>query len=47
MLDHRHADQAFLDQWVNGLDEYRKSLEPFTMEYASKMCEVPIETLNW
>ena len=46
MLDHRHADQAFLDQWVNGLDEYRKSLEPFTMEYASKMCEVPIETLE-
>jgi formate dehydrogenase major subunit len=31
---------------VNGLDEFRKSLEPFTMESAAKTCEVPIETLE-
>ena len=24
--------QTFMDKWVNGLDEYRKSLEPFTLE---------------
>ena len=24
--------QTFIDQWVNGLEEYRKSLEPFTLE---------------
>jgi formate dehydrogenase major subunit len=46
MLDNGHAKQAFLDRWVNGLDEFRKSLEPFTMEYAAKTCEVPIETLE-
>src|ERR1700722_12481979 len=46
MLDNGHAKQEFLDQWVNGLDEYRKSLEPFTMEYAATTCEVPIETLE-
>ncbi len=46
MLDSGHARHEFLDQWVNGLDEYRKSLDPFTMEYAAKMCEVPIETLH-
>src|SRR5258708_35849900 len=45
MFDHGHAKQAFLDQWVNGVDEYRKSLEPFTMEYAARTCEVPLETL--
>ena len=26
----------FLNQWVNGLEEYRKSLEPFTLEFASR-----------
>jgi formate dehydrogenase major subunit len=46
MLDNGHAKQEFLDQWVNGLDEYRKSLEPFTMEYAAEICEVPLETLE-
>ncbi len=46
MLDNGHARQEFLDRWVNGLDDYRTSLAPFTMEYAAKMCEVPIETLE-
>src|SRR5246127_3801126 len=39
MFDHGHAKQEFLDKWVNGLDEFRKSLEPFTMEYAANICE--------
>jgi formate dehydrogenase major subunit len=46
MLDNGHAKQEFLDRWVNGLDEYRKSLELFTMEYAAKICDVPHETLE-
>ena len=46
MLDHGYARREFLEEWVNGLDEYRRSLEPFTMEYASQICEVPIETLT-
>jgi formate dehydrogenase major subunit len=46
MLDNGHAKQEFLNQWVNGLDEYRKSLEPFTMEYAARICELPLETLQ-
>jgi formate dehydrogenase major subunit len=46
MLEHGYAKQEFLDTWVNGLDEYRKSLEPFTMEYAAKTCGIPIETLT-
>jgi formate dehydrogenase major subunit len=46
MLEHGYARQEFLDQWVNGLDNYRKSLEPFTMEYAAQVCNLPIETLT-
>ena len=46
MLDNGFAKREFLDKWVNGLEEYRKSLEPFTMEYAAKTCQVPLETLH-
>jgi len=46
MLEHGYARREFLDTWVNGLEEYTKSLEPFTMEYASEFCKVPIETLT-
>ena len=46
MFDHGHAKTDFLDQWVNGVDEYRRSLEPFTMEYAAMTCDVPVETLE-
>ncbi len=46
LLDHDLADAKFLDQWVNGLGEYRKSLEPFTMEAASRICGVPEQTLR-
>src|SRR5579875_3264921 len=45
LLDNGLAKTDFLAKWVNGLDDYRKSLEPFTMEYAAKICGVPEETL--
>src|SRR5438270_7198368 len=37
LLDNGLAHTAFLEQWVNHLDEYRKSLEPFTMEAAERL----------
>src|ERR1700758_4760355 len=46
MFDHGHAKLDFIEKWVNGTDEFRKSLEPFTMEYAAKTCGVPIEILE-
>jgi len=46
LLDNGLAKTAFLDQWVNGLDDYRKSLDPFTMEYAAATTGIPIETLE-
>ena len=46
LFDHGLANTAFLNQWVNGLDAYRKSLEPFTMEAAADICNLPIDTLE-
>jgi formate dehydrogenase major subunit len=46
MFDHGHAKLDFIEQWVNGVDEFRKSLEPFTMEYAAQTCGIPIQTLE-
>src|SRR6201996_5504854 len=46
MFDKAYAKLDFLEKWVNGVDEFRKSLEPFTMEYASHICQVPLEALE-
>jgi formate dehydrogenase major subunit len=46
ILENGLAKTSFLTQWVNGLEEYKKSLEPFTMEFAEKTCGLPIETLR-
>jgi formate dehydrogenase major subunit len=46
ILDQGLANAAFIQQWVNGLDEYRKSLEPFTLEAAEQACGLSVETLK-
>ena len=46
MFDHGHAKLAFLEKWVNGAAEFVKSLDLFTLEYASKICEIPLATLE-
>ncbi|MYL18910.1 formate dehydrogenase subunit alpha [Halobacillus litoralis] len=46
ILDQGWEDKNFLDDWVNGFDEYRESLEPFTMEYASDLTGIPQEELK-
>ena len=46
ILENGLEDRGFLGQWVNGLDKYRGSLEPFTMEFAAKVCGIPVETLK-
>ncbi len=35
----------FVHQWVNRFDEYAKSLEPFTLEYAEKVTGLPQATI--
>jgi formate dehydrogenase major subunit len=46
IIDQGLAKMPFVDKWVNGLAEYKKSLEPFTMEFAEKVCDIPTATLK-
>ncbi len=46
ILDNGLARREFLEQWVNGVEEFRRSLEPFTLEMASERCGLPIATLR-
>jgi len=46
ILDQGLAHSAFIDQWVNGLEEYRKSLEPFTLEFAAQVSGLSVATLQ-
>lgn len=46
ILDNGLAKTAFIEKWVDGLEEYRQSLEPFTLEYADKFTGLPIATLT-
>ncbi|MEP7273687.1 MAG: formate dehydrogenase subunit alpha, partial [Acidobacteriota bacterium] len=46
LIDNGLAKTDFIDRWVNGVEEYRKSLEPFTLEMAAERCALPVETLK-
>jgi formate dehydrogenase major subunit len=46
LLDNNMAAAKFLAQWVNGLEEYKKSLAPFTMEFASQTCGLSEDILK-
>jgi formate dehydrogenase major subunit len=46
LIDNGLAKTDFIDKWVNGFEEYRKSLEPFTLEFAAARSGLPIETLK-
>jgi len=46
LLENGLADKEFLAKWVNGIDEYKKSLAPFTLEFASQVCGLSVETLK-
>src|SRR5260370_12886760 len=40
------AKMDFVNKWVNPFDESKKSLEPFTLEYAERITGVPAATLT-
>ena len=46
LLENGLENAGFLDQWVNGLEEYKKSLEPFTMKFAAQACGLSEDTLR-
>lgn len=45
MFDNGYADTQFLAQRVNQVDEYRQSLEPFTLDYAAQITGLSREQL--
>ncbi|HZL26355.1 MAG TPA: formate dehydrogenase subunit alpha [Acidobacteriaceae bacterium] len=45
LIDTGRHNQAFIDQWVNKWDEYRASLEPYTLEYAEKVTGISVAQL--
>jgi formate dehydrogenase major subunit len=46
MFEHGHAKLDFIEKSVNNLEAFRKSLDPFTLEYASEVCQIPLATLE-
>jgi formate dehydrogenase major subunit len=46
ILDSGLEKKEFLARWVTGLEDYKKSLEPFTMEFAAKTCGLTMELLK-
>jgi formate dehydrogenase major subunit len=46
ILDNGLEKKEFLARWVNGLEEYKKSLEPFTLEFAAQTCGLTVELLK-
>ncbi|HEX3437796.1 MAG TPA: formate dehydrogenase subunit alpha [Pseudacidobacterium sp.] len=46
IIDSGLHKQDFIHEWVNSFDEYRKSLEPFTLEFAEKTTGISSTTLQ-
>lgn len=46
LIDNGLAKTDFINAHVNGFEDYRKSLEPFTLEFASERCGLPVDTLK-
>jgi formate dehydrogenase major subunit len=46
IIDSGLAKMDFINKWVNYFDEYKKSLEPYTLEYAERITGVPSATLT-
>jgi formate dehydrogenase major subunit len=45
LFDQDLVDSEFLAQRVNGVDEYRQALEPFTLEFAERVTQIPQQQL--
>ncbi len=46
LIDTGRHNQAFIDQWVNKWDEFRASLEQYTLEYAEQVTGIPVAALE-
>jgi formate dehydrogenase major subunit len=45
ILDQNLANLEFIHKWVNKFDEFKKSLEPYTLAYAEQVTGVPQSTM--
>ena len=41
ILEQGLHNAAFIEKWVNQFEEFKESLEPYTMEFAEKRCGIP------
>ncbi len=46
ILDSGLEHKEFIAKWVNGLDDYKKSLEPFTLEFAAQKTGLSVDLLK-
>ena len=46
ILDTGAARMEFVNNWVNGFDEFRRSLEPFTLEMAERITGIAAEQIK-
>ena len=46
ILDKRWHKQDFVNRWVNGFEDYRRSLEAYTLEFAASHTGIPAETIE-
>src|ERR1700722_20699852 len=46
LLDQGLANTKFLNEWVNGQEEFRKSLEPFSLEAAARLTGLSERTIR-
>jgi formate dehydrogenase major subunit len=46
ILDSGRGHSPFLEQWVTHLDEFQKSVEPYTLEFAAKTCGLSLQELK-
>lgn len=45
LIDTNRHNPVFIHRWVKKWDEYRASLEPYTLEYAEKITGIPVPIL--
>jgi formate dehydrogenase major subunit len=46
IIEQELHDKDFVNQWVNGFEEYKKSLEPFTLEFGERVSGISQDTLK-
>ncbi len=46
LVDEGLIHNDFLKRWVNGLEAFKASLAPYTLEWAAETCGIPVDTLK-